>query len=321
MAPKIPKIASLQLKNSLLLAPMLGINCTSFRLMCHNYGAAMVYSSMIHSMGLVRGEKNRDVMLDFIQEERPLAVQLIGRDTEMMIKSLEFIEEYADVIDLNFGCPDKEILGQKMGAYFSKHPEQMSKIINAVVSATDKPVTAKIRIGWDSHSLNHVQAAKIVEDAGAAAIAVHGRTKDQGYTGKANWTAIKQVKEKVNIPVIGNGDVWSAEDAKQMLEKTGCDFVMLARGAIGNPYLFRQCETLLMHEKKIPDQNDKEKGKMLLDFISLYNKVQKIKRFPELKQHAMWFCTGAKAAGAKRRKLMMTRDEKDLVGVVKEVFF
>lgn len=276
---------------------------------------------MIHSMGLVKADKQgRASMLEFVKEERPLAIQLIGRDPKIMIDSLQYVEPYCDIIDLNFGCPDKDVLGQKMGAYFSKHPEQMTKIINAVAGATKKPVTAKIRIGWDSQLLNHVKAAKIIEDAGAAAIAVHGRTTKQGYSGKANWTAIKQVKEKVNIPVIGNGDVWSAADAKRMLDTTKCDFVMVGRGAIGNPYLFRQCESLLIKGKALPDQTTAEKGKMLLEFIRLYSKVQPKMRFPELKQHAMWFCTGALAASHKRNVLMKAKDRAELVSMVKKEF-
>jgi len=314
------KIGDVKLDNPVMLAPLLGVNCTAFRLMCHNYGAGLVFSPMIHSMALVKGERNRDTIVDFVPEERPLAVQLIGNNTEIMIKSLEFVEEYCDIIDLNFGCPDSDILGQKMGAYFSKHPEGMTKIIQAIVGATDKPVTAKIRIGWDSQSLNHVKAAKIVEDAGASAVIVHGRTKQQQYSGKANWTAIKQIKEKVSIPVVGNGDIWKPEDAAKMIEQTGCDFAMIGRGAMGNPYLFKQSSELLMKGKTVKELNEKEKGKLLLDFISLYNKVQKIKRFPELKQHALWFCNNVDGAAGKRRMIALAQDEAALVDTVKKEF-
>jgi tRNA-dihydrouridine synthase B len=315
------KIGNVKLDNPLCLAPLLGVNCTAFRLMCRNHGAALIYSPMIHSQGLVSAERNRDTMIDFIEEERPLTIQIIGRDPEIMAESLQYIEPYADMIDINFGCPDKDILGQKMGAYFSKHPEQMSKIISKITESTDKPVTAKIRIGWDSQSLNHVKAAKIVEDAGAAAITVHGRTKEQHYSGKANWTAIKQVKEKVDIPVIGNGDVWKADDARYMIEQTKCDFVMIGRGAIGNPYLFTQCEALLKDSKDLPDQTTEEKGRALLEFIELYNKVQKIKRFSELKQHALWFCTGAEGASKKRKVLMAATNEQKLMKLINKKFF
>jgi tRNA-dihydrouridine synthase B len=314
------RIGNVRLDNPLCLAPMLGVNCTAFRLMCRNNGAALVYSPMIHSLGLVKAEKNRDIWIDFIKEERPLAVQIIGRDPDIMAESLQYIEPYADIIDINFGCPDKDVLGQKMGAYFSKHPEQMTKIVEKVVSATSKPVTAKIRIGWDSQHLNQNTAAKMLEDAGVAAIAVHGRTTKQGYSGNANWESIKQVKDKVNIPVIGNGDVWAADDAKRMMERTGCDMVMIGRGAMGNPYLFRRCESLIAKNKKLPDQTTEHKGRQLLEFIALYKKVQKITRFSELKQHAMWFCTGAKAAAAKRREIMNTDDEKELISVIKKEF-
>lgn len=314
------KIGSVKLDSPLCLAPMLGVNCAAFRLMCRNNGAALVYSPMIHSLGLVKAEKNRDVWIDFIEEERPLAVQIVGRDPDVMAESLQYIEPYADIIDINFGCPDKDVLGQKMGAYFSKHPEQMTKIVSKVASSTNKPVTAKIRIGWDSQHLNHNIAAKILEDAGAAAIAVHGRTTKQQYRGRANWEAIKQVKDKVNIPVIGNGDIRTADDAKRMLERTGCDMVMIGRGAMGNPYLFRRCNAFLSKGKRLPDQTSRQKGLQLLKFIQLYGKVQKRKRFSELKQQTMWFCTGAKAASAKRRALMRTEDKEELVSEVCRVF-
>jgi nifR3 family TIM-barrel protein len=314
------KIGNVKLANQLMLAPLLGVNCTAFRLMCHEYGAGLVFSQMIHSMGLVKGERNRDTMIDFIKDERPLAVQIIGRDPKIVVESLQYIEEYADIIDLNFGCPDADVLGQKMGAYFSKHPEGMSKIINAVASATNKPVTAKIRIGWDSQSLNHTQQAKIIEDAGAAAITVHGRTKDQQYAGKANWVAIKQVKDKVNIPVIGNGDVREPEDARKMLDQTGCDFVMIGRAAMGNPVLFRKCNEFLDHKKLLPRLTEAERGKLILEFIALYNKVQKIKRFTELKQHAMWFCKDIRDATGKRREIAKAEDEAGLVSVIKQQF-
>jgi len=314
------KIGNVTLANPVCLAPLLGVNCTAFRLMCHNYGAGLVYSPMIHALGLVKAEKNRDIWIDFVEEERPLSIQLVGRDPEVMKESLQYIEPHCDIIDINFGCPDKDVLGQKMGAYFSKHPEQMTKIVEAVASSTDKPVTAKIRIGWDSQHLNQNTAAKMIEDAGASAIAVHGRTTKQRYSGKANWEAIKQVKEKVNIPVIGNGDIWTADDAKRMMDHTGCDGVMIGRGGMGNPYLFQRCAALLTKGKKLPDETTAQKGRRLLEFIELYNKVQKIKRFPELKQHAMWFCTGAKGASKKRKAMMHAKDEADLKNIVKHLF-
>ncbi|NQU78900.1 tRNA dihydrouridine synthase DusB [Candidatus Woesearchaeota archaeon] len=313
------KIGNLRIENQLCLAPMLGVNCTAFRLMCSDYGAGLVYSPMIHSLGLVKGERNRDNIIDFIPEERPLAAQIVGRDESVMAESLQFLSG-ADIIDINFGCPDKEILGQKMGAYFSKHPEQMTKIISSVISATDKPVTVKIRIGWDSQALNHVAAAKIAEEAGASAIAVHGRTVKQRYSGKANWTAIQQVKEKVSVPVIGNGDVWKAEDSAQMIEKTGCDMVMIGRGAMGNPHLFTQCAALLRKGEIVPDKDTCEKGKMLLEFIDRYKKVQKVYRWPEIKQHVLWFCTGADDAASKRRNLMKANNEEEVVEMIEKLF-
>lgn len=312
------KIGSVRIPNQLVLAPMLGINCPAFRLMCHNFGAGLVCSPMLHSLSIAKLVE--DGLLNFTEKERPRSVQIIGREHKIMAESAKLIEEHADIIDINFGCPDSDVLEQKMGAFFSKHPEQMSRIISAVAGATNKPVTAKIRIGWDSKSLNHVKSAKIAEDSGAAAVAVHARTAQQGYSGKADWAAIRQVKEKVNIPVIGNGDVWSAEDAQHMLESTGCDFVMIGRGCKGNPYLFKQCDFLLNKKKRLENQTDNEKGRLILDFIRLYNKVQKIKRFPELRQHAIWLCAKTKGAARKKQMLLRTPTEKELVKKVKALF-
>ena len=313
-------IGKVRLSSPLCLAPLLGINCTAFRLMCHNNGAALVYSPMIDAECLVKKSREWDVMVDFIKEEMPVAAQLVGNDPGMMADAARMLEDYVDIIDINFGCCEGIPLGQKKGAYFMKHPEGIPKIVSRVASATNLPVTAKIRSGWDSKSINAVEVAKIIEDAGAEAIAVHPRTRKQNYTGKADWKIIRAVKENISIPVIGNGDVTKPEHAKAMLDQTKCRFVMIGRGAIGNPYIFRQCFELLKNNKRLPDMGTKEKGKLILDFIKLYDKVQKIKRFSELKQHAMWFCTGARAASSKRQAIMKAESKAGLLQAVKKEF-
>lgn len=321
---KIPtlKIGNVKLPNILSLAPLLGVNCPAFRLMCHNHKAGLIYSPMIHSVGLVKGDKNRDNIIDFIPNERPLSVQIVGRDPKIMAESLEFVEPYADIIDINFGCPDNDLMGQKMGAYFSKHPEQMTKIITKLKDSTNLPVTAKIRIGWDNQSINHIKQLDIIQDAGADAIAVHGRTKKQGYSGKANWTAIKQVKDKSDIPVIANGDIFCAEDARKLLNKTNADGLMIGRGAIGNPRIFEECYEFLYNNKTLPPQTEQERGNLLLQFINDYSnpKIQKVFRQPELKQQCMWFCTGSRGASQKRKELMICESKDELISKVKQLF-
>ncbi len=314
------KIGNVRLKNHLVLAPLLGVNCLAFRLLCHKYGAGLVYSPMIHSISLVKNHALHEKIVDFVDEERPVACQLIGNDAKVMVESLEFVEKKCDIIDLNFGCPDPDIVEQKLGAYFSKHPDVAAKIVNKVVSASKNPVTAKIRLGWDDRSKNYLKFAKILEDSGVSAIALHARTKKQMYAGKADWSAIKELKEKVDIPVIGNGDVWKGEDAKLMIEQTGCDFVMIGRGAITNPFIFKQCMEFSKDGKTTPNQSYEEKGRMILDFLKIYNKVQKVKSLAQMKQHSVWMCSGLEGAAKKRNLINRAKDEKELVSTIKSEF-
>jgi len=306
------KIGNVNLKNPFILAPLDAVNCAAFRLLCKERGAALVYSQMLHSDGVIGGKDSfKDRYIDAIDKERPLTIQLVGSKAESMKEATEIIDEYADIIDLNLGCPMPNILALKAGAYFSKHPEQIERILKPILNSTNKPVTAKIRIGWDSHSLNHIKVSKQLEDMGISAIAVHARTKEQGYSGKANWTAIKQVKEKLNIPVIGNGDVFKPEDAESMLKRTDCDAVMIARGAIGNPFIFSQCIDYFKNGKY--DETTKEEMKNeFLKFLKYYDKYQNRERFPEIKQHAAWFIKFIKGAKKLREEIIKTNNTEEL---------
>ncbi|MBW3021947.1 tRNA dihydrouridine synthase DusB [Candidatus Woesearchaeota archaeon] len=313
------KIGKIKLKNPFILAPLDGVNCAAFRLLCKEQGASLVYSQMLHADGVVAAKESFiERYIDVVEKERPIALQLVGSKASSMEKATEILNEHADIIDINLGCSMPNMLALKAGAYFIKHPEQIQRIVKPVIENTNKPVTAKIRIGWNSQSLNHVKVSKLLEDLGIAAIAVHGRTKQQAFTGKANWISIKQVKENVNIPVIGNGDIFKPEDARSMLEKTGCDAVMIGRAAIGNPFIFKQCVEYFS-KGKYNLTKSKEVYEVFIKFLSYYNRYQKRNRFPEIRQHAMWFSKYIGKAKSMRVKLMNAKTEQEVKKIFKEL--
>mgnify|MGYP001616121139 CR=1 FL=1 len=312
------KIGKLKLDNPLILAPMHRVNCTAFRILCKQNGAALVTTSMLHALEIKNSKRLAEITAEFIDEEGPRAVQIIGSEPKSVKEAVELIEDYADVIDLNFGCPDYNMVKQKSGAYFSKKPEEIKSILSAAVSATNKPVTAKIRSGWNDNHLTYLKAAKIIEDAGADAITMHARTKEQHYSGKADWSQIKELKRKMNIPVIGNGDIWAAEDAKKMLEDTGCDFVMIARGAIGNPHIFKQSAELILHNRKIAPLTSEEKTEEIKLFTKLYYQYKKKPSFPELKRQYLWFYNSIEGATEKRKQIARIFTKEKLIGFIEK---
>lgn len=297
------KIGNVKLENNLVLAPMLGVNCNAFRLLCKDYGASLVSTAMIHPDSLFYQENKIDV----ISEEKPIIAQIVGKDKEEMVKAALKLEKHADIIDINMGCPDKEILSKQCGAFFSKHPEQAYKMVEKVVNSVSCPVTAKIRIGWDEKSINALEVSKELENRGVSTITVHGRTRKQVYSGKANWNVIREVKENLDIPVIGNGDVFSASDYKNMMEKTGVDFVMVGRGAIGNPMIFRNCLDFVKGKEVI----DKDAGivrDLFSKFLGYYEKYSPRDSFSEIRQHAMWFCKGINGSARLKNNIMKCND-------------
>jgi len=301
------KIGKLKLQNNLILAPMHGANCNAFRLQCKKHGAGLVFTSMIHPDSIFQ-EKNR---IDIIKEEKPVAAQLVGKDPQKMSDAAKILEEKADIIDINLGCPDRKELANKSGAFLIKHPEQFVKMISKVVSSVNCPVTAKIRIGWDENSINAVEVSKSLEDLGVDAITVHGRTRKQGYTGKADWKVIKEVKEKIDIPVIGNGDVWNYQNYTAMLEKTKVDFVMIGRAAIGNPTVFEDCLQGKETSKTLQNAN-----KLFSEFLGYYKKYSPRDIFSEIRQHAMWFVKGVKGSANLKNELIKTKSVEEIIAVL-----
>ncbi|MFH1212084.1 MAG: tRNA dihydrouridine synthase DusB [Candidatus Woesearchaeota archaeon] len=306
------KIGKVDIDSKLVLAPMEGVNCAAFRLLCREYGAGLVSTPMILTDELVKEPEKIIKRLCFLKNEKPISIQLAGSDPKIMERAVQIIEEYADIIDINLGCPKKEILALKAGAFFTKHPEQIKKIVSPIINSTNKPVTAKIRIGWDEKSINTLETVKILEDLGVDAIAIHARTRKQVYSGKAAWSEIKKAKEKANIPIIGNGDIFLPGNAKSMLEQTKCDFAMIARGAIGNPIIFGRADNLLKKGKSNSEPSEKEKKECFLKFLGYYEKYEHGRSFSEQKQQAMWFAKEMNNSGILRKKIENAANTEEL---------
>ena len=238
------KIGNVEIKNQVVLAPMAGYSNTSFRKIIKDMGAGLIFAEMVSDKALVYQNAKTLELLKMSEEERPIAQQIFGSDVESFVEAAQIVESvmHPDIIDINMGCPvPKVAVSAQAGSALLKNPDKIYQIVSEVVKAVSVPVTVKIRLGWDESSINCVEVAKVIESAGASAITLHARTRAQGYSGKARWEYIKQVKESVSIPVIGNGDVKTCFDAKRMILETGCDAVMIGRGVLGNPWLIRDC--------------------------------------------------------------------------------
>ena len=236
------KIGNVKISNQVVLAPMAGICNSAYRQICKDMGCGLIYAEMVSDKAITYNNQKTIDMLYMTEKERPISQQIFGSDKESFVEAAKFIEKEMkpDIIDINMGCPvPKVAVRAQAGSALLKDPDKIFDIVSSVVSAVNVPVTVKIRSGWDSNHINAVEVAKVIEKAGASAICVHPRTRSQGYSGKADWNIIKEVKENVSIPVIGNGDIKSPEDAKRMLEETKCDAVMIGRGVLGNPWLIK----------------------------------------------------------------------------------
>lgn len=299
------KIGNFEPKNNIFLAPMAGITDASFRRICVNYGAGMTYSEMISAKGLWYGDKKTASLMHIAEDERPTAIQIFGSDPDIMAEVIPTVMEFKpDIIDINMGCPAPKIANNGDGSALMKNPKLIGKIMRAAADVSPVPVTAKIRKGWDNNSINALECAKILEYNGAAAIAVHGRTRQQFYSGQADWDIIRDIKSELKIPVIGNGDIWTAEDAVKMFQYTGCDMVMVARGAQGNPFLFTQIHELIEtgHVSTFPTAAEKvlqalEHTRML---AAEKGEVRGIK---EARKHIAWYIKGLKGASALKSKI------------------
>lgn len=316
------KIGNVEIKNRIVLAPMAGISNSAFRTIVKEMGCGLIVSEMVSDKAIYYGSKKTIDMLYMTDFERPISQQIFGSDKESFVYAAKYIEENMkpDIIDINMGCPvPKVALRAQAGSALLKSPDKVYEIVKAVVEAVKVPVTVKIRSGWDSNNINAVEIAKVIEKAGASAITVHGRTRAQGYSGKADWNIIKEVKENVSIPVIGNGDIASAYDAEKMLEETKCDAVMIGRGVLGNPFLIKECVDFL--EKGIPPKKvtKKEKIEMLKKHFKYLLKIKPEKTaLLEMRTHAAYYLKGLEGASPVKQKIMKTTNKEDFLEIIKE---
>lgn len=288
------KIGDVKINGDLILAPMAGVTDLPFRLLCKEQGADLLYTEMVSAKGILYNNKNTDSLLEVKEEERPVSLQLFGADPDILSEMAKRIEDRDfDILDLNMGCPVPKVVNNGEGSALMKNPKLIGEIVNKVSKGIKKPLTVKIRKGFTENEVNAVEVAKIIEENGASGIAVHGRTREQYYSGRADWDIIRQVKEAVTIPVIGNGDITTPEDAVAMKEYTGCDGVMIGRGVRGNPWLFHQIktyvETGVIEEKPTID----EVIKMILFHARLQVEFKgEFIGMKEMRKHVAWYTTG-----------------------------
>ena len=316
------KIGNVEIKNMVVLAPMAGISNTAYRQIIKEMGAGLIFAEMVSDKALVYGSEKTFDLLKMSDMERPIAQQIFGSDVDSFVKAAKLVEDkmHPDIIDINMGCPvPKVAIKSQAGSALLKNPDKIKEIVSAVVKAVSVPVTVKIRSGWDANSVNAVEVAKVIEEAGASAITVHGRTRAQGYSGNADWNIIKQVKEMVSIPVIGNGDVTSAEKAKEMLDFTGCDAVMIGRGVLGNPWLINECVSYLESGIIPPKPNAREKIEMLKrHYQLLVDSTSEKQAILEIRTHALWYIKGMPKSAYIKNEICKTKNSEDLFKILND---
>ncbi len=308
------QIGNVTIKVPYILAPMAGVTDLPFRLLCKEQGAGLLCMEMISAKALQYNNKNTRALLSIHPEEYPVSLQLFGSEPKIIAEQAKRIEELEfQILDINMGCPVPKVVKNGEGSALMKNPKLVYNIVAETVKAIQKPVTVKIRKGFDEASANAVEIAKIIEEAGGAAVAVHGRTREQYYSGKADWEIIRRVKEAVQIPVIGNGDVFSVESAERMQKETGCDGVMIGRGAMGNPWIFRELAAYKETGEKPAQPDIAEVKEMILRHALLQIEFKgEYQGMREMRKHAAWYTKGMKGAAKLRDKINQTESYEQL---------
>lgn len=314
-------IGNVKLENNVILAPMAGVTDLPFRLLCKEQGAALVCTEMVSAKAILYNNKNTKALLEMHPDEAPVSLQLFGSDPMIISEMAKRIEDLPfAILDINMGCPVPKVVNNGEGSALMKNPKLAGEIVSAAAKTIKKPVTVKIRSGFDKDHINAVEMAKIMEDSGAAAIAVHGRTREQYYSGEADWEIIACIKEAISIPVIGNGDVTDCESAERLIKQTGCDGIMIGRAARGNPWIFRQVTAYLEDGTILPTPTSEERkamilrhGRLQLEYKGEYTGVR------EMRKHVSWYTAGMPHSAQLRQRVNAVEKFSELVELIEQI--
>ncbi len=312
------KIREIELDSPVILAPMAGVTNQAFKQIVRELGAGLIATEMVNDKGLIHGNERTRRMIELSPEEHPVSHQLFGSEIETMVKAAKILDKESDcdIIDINMGCPAPKITKNDSGSKLLQTPDHAYEIVKAIVAAVDKPVTVKMRVGWDDKSIVAVEFAKLMESAGACMIAVHGRTTKQQYSGKANWDLIRDVKQAVKIPVVGNGDVDSAKKAKELMDYSGVDGVMIGRAALGNPWIIKQVSHYLLTGEEIPEPTTKEKLETAIRHLDRLVELKGERlAILEMRSHASWYIKGIKGANNVKKELQLANSKEDYLKI------
>lgn len=314
------KIGNVELENNLILAPMAGVTNQPFRIICKEFGAGMVCTEMASSKAIFYNDKKTNRLLNTVGEKKPISFQIFGSDEKTMGYAAKYVSQMADIVDINMGCPAPKVVKNGDGSKLLLDLDQAEKVMKAVVEKSTVPVTLKFRKGWDKENIVALEVAKIAEKAGISAIIIHGRTRSEFYSGDADWEIIKQVKQSVNIPVIGNGDIIDEESALRMFEETGVDGIMIGRGSFGNPWIFQKIAHFLKTGEKLPEPSNEEKLKIMKKHIELAVIEKGDIAIKELRKHIAWYTKNMKNSSEFRNSINVIERKEELINRLDEYF-